>query len=132
MDDSILTSVKKLLGIPAEVTHFDMDLVMHINSVFMILTQLGVGPSTGFAISDASATWADFIPESSNLSGPVNFAIVKSYMGQRVKLLFDPPLASAVMEATKQSVQELEWRLYVAADPIEESEVKNQNGILES
>lgn len=63
--DSVLTSIKKLLGIAEEYEHFDADLIMHINSVFSILTQLGVGPSKGFMIEDKSATWKDFISDES-------------------------------------------------------------------
>lgn len=111
--DSILTSIKKLLGISEEYTHFDSDLIMHINSVFSILTQLGVGPSTGFSITDASTVWTDFIEEGSGLD------LVKSYMQQKVRLLFDPPLSSSVMEAAKQTISEFEWRLQILADPAE-------------
>lgn len=109
--ESILTSIKKLLGIEEEYTHFDADIIMHINSVFMILHQLGVGPSEGFSISDKTATWDEFIPEDNP-----KFLAVKTYMHHKVKLLFDPPLSSAVMEATKNVVSEFEWRLNVAAE----------------
>lgn len=108
--ESILTSIKKLLGIAEEYTHFDADLIMHINSVFSILTQLGVGPSTGFSIEDDSATWDEFIPEGQNIE------LVKSYMHLKVKLLFDPPLTSAVMESINKMIGEFEWRLNVAAE----------------
>ena len=109
--ESILTSIKKLLGITEEHDYFDPDLIMHINSVFMILTQLGVGPSEGFRIEDDTATWDEFIPEDQNLE------LVKSYMHLKVKLLFDPPLSSAVIESMKQMINEFEWRLNVAVDP---------------
>lgn len=109
--DSILTSIKKLLGIAEEYEHFDADIIMHINSVFSILTQLGVGPSNGFSIEDKEARWHDFIGEDNNIE------MVKSYIHLKVKLLFDPSLSSAVMEATNQMVKELEWRLNVAVDP---------------
>ena len=110
MPDSILTSIKKLLGITEEYTHFDPDIIMHINSVFMILSQLGVGPANGFSISDATAVWSDFLPDGANLQA------VKSYVYQKVKLLFDPPQSSAVLDAMKQSVSEFEWRLNVEAE----------------
>lgn len=110
--DSILTSTKKMLGIAEEYTHFDADIIMHINSVLMVLTQLGVGPADGFAIEDDTATWADFIQESTK---PRTEA-VKSYVYLKVKLLFDPPLSSAVMESTNRLISELEWRLNVAAE----------------
>lgn len=109
--ESILTSIKKLLGITEEHDYFDADLIMHINSVFMILTQLGVGPSEGFRIEDDTATWDEFIPEDQNLE------LVKSYMHLKVKLLFDPPLSSAVIESMKQMINEFEWRLNIAVDP---------------
>lgn len=108
--DSILTSIKKLLGITEEYTHFDADIIMHINSVFMTLTQLGVGPPEGFSIKDDSAIWADFLPE-----GPV-FESVKSYMYLRVKLLFDPPLTSSVSDSMNRMISEFEWRLNVSAE----------------
>ena len=108
--DSILTSIKKMLGIAEEYEHFDQDLIMHINSVFAILTQLVVGPSEGFNIVDDSAIWEDFIPESNTL------APIKSYMYLKVKLLFDPPLSSAVMEAHNRQISEFEWRLNVTAE----------------
>lgn len=109
--ESILTSIKKLLGIAEEYEHFDADIIMHINSVFSILTQLGVGPSNGFSIEDKGAKWRDFIDEDSGIE------MVKSYMHLKVKLLFDPPLSSAVMEAMNQMAKEFEWRLNVAVDP---------------
>lgn len=108
--ESILTSIKKLLGIAEEYEHFDSDLIMHINSVFSILTQLGVGPENGFMITDKSAVWEDFIPNSGKLQ------IVKSYMHLKVKLLFDPPLGSAVIEAMNRQISEFEWRLNSAVD----------------
>lgn len=108
--DSILTSVKKMLGIAEEYTHFDADLIMHINSVFMILTQLGVGPSEGFSIEDDIATWDEFI------QGKKDINAVKSYVGLKVRLLFDPPTSSAQMENTNKLINELEWRLNSAED----------------
>lgn len=118
--ESILTSIKKLLGITEEYTHFDSDIIMHINSVLVILTQLGVGSADGFTISDDSSTWKDFMGEDKK------FEFVKSYVHLKVKLLFDPPLSSAVMESMNRMISELEWRILVAADPIEnEEEIQN-------
>lgn len=108
--ESILTSIKKLLGIAEEYEHFDSDIIMHINTVFMTLTQLGVGPSEGFYIEDDTDTWTDFIPD------VMKHQAVKSYMYLKVKLLFDPPLSSAVMESMKNQIAELEWRLNVGAE----------------
>lgn len=108
--ESILTSIKKLLGISEDETHFDTDVIIHINSVLMVLTQMGVGPSTGFTIVDKDDFWSDFIPDGQNLES------VKSYVYMRVKLLFDPPLSSSVIESMNRMISELEWRLNVAAD----------------
>ena len=108
--ESILTSVKKALGIAAEYTHFDPDLIMHINSVFSILNQLGVGPEEGFVISNEYNTWGEFIVDNPKLE------FVKSYMYLKVKLLFDPPTSSAVAESTKRLTDELEWRILTAAE----------------
>lgn len=108
--ESILTSIKKLLGIDEEYTQFDSDIIMHINSVFMILNQLGVGPEKGFSIQNSESVWTDFIPSGSNLEA------VKTYMHLKVKLMFDPPSSSAVMEAINRTIAELEWRLNIAAD----------------
>lgn len=110
--DSILISIKKLVGISQEDTSFDIDLIIHINSVFMILNQLGVGPKDGFSITDDSATWNDFLVESAKLEA------VKSYMYGKVRLLFDPPTIASVLESLKAQILELEWRLMVAADPV--------------
>jgi hypothetical protein len=108
--ESILTSIKKLLGIEEEYKHFDPDIIMHINSVFMTLTQLGVGPSEGFTIEDDTSVWTDFIADTTK------FEAVKSYIHLKVKLLFDPPTSSAVMESYKRMADEYEWRLNVAAE----------------
>lgn len=115
--ESILTSVKKMLGIDEEYTHFDADIIMHINSVLMILTQLGVGPSGGFVIEDDTSTWANFIPEANES----RLHAVKTYVYLKVRLIFDPPLSSAVIDAMNRQIAELEWRLNVAVDPGEQS-----------
>lgn len=114
ISESILTSIKKLLGIEDSYTHFDPDIVMHINSVFAILTQMGVGPSNGFSISGKEETWSAFISER-----PDVFSMVKSYIYLKVRLLFDPPLSSAAIESINRQISEFEWRLFVAADPVE-------------
>lgn len=112
--ESILTSIKKMLGIQEDYEHFDPDIIMHINTVFMILMQLGVGPENGFRIQDKLAVWTEFMPEGQQLEA------VKSYMYLKVKLLFDPPLGSAVIESINKQISELEWRLNVQVDPGEE------------
>ena len=110
--ESILTSIKKLLGIAENYTHFDNDIIMHINSVFMTLTQLGVGPSDGFYIEDDSVIWSDFIQESNKLQA------VKTYIFIKVKLLFDPgSVGSSTLAMYERQVAEFEWRLGVAAEP---------------
>ena len=108
--DSILTSIKKLLGIAEEYKHFDADLIMHINSVFMILTQLGVGPDEGFSIEDDVAVWTDFVAADQGLDA------VKSYVHLKVKLLFDTPTSSTVVESMNRLISELEWRLNIQAE----------------
>lgn len=110
--ESILTSVKKMLGIDEAYTHFDVDLIMHINSTFMILHQMGVGPKSYFSINGSDETWDDFIPEGQNIEG------VKTYMYQKVRYIFDPPQSSAHMEALSNSIAELEWRLHVASESV--------------
>lgn len=111
MSESILTSIKKLLGIDESYTFFDADVLMHINTVFMILYQLGVGPSTPFSISDKTAVWSDFVGDATDLAG------VKTYIWAKVKLAFDPPQSSAAIEALKETAKELEWRLNATVDP---------------
>lgn len=121
--ESVLTSIKKMLGIVEEYTHFDADLIMHINSVLSILNQIGVGPSDGFSIEDKEDVWIDFIPQSPKLE------FVKSYVYMKVKLLFDPPTSSAVIESINRLTSELEWRILVATDPIRdnrEEEIQNE------
>ena len=109
--ESILTSIKKLLGITEGYLHFDADIIMHINSVFMTLTQLGVGPSEGFVIEDDTTTWDEFIEE------PTKLQAVKTYIYLKVRLVFDPSsLGSATLAAYERQIQELEWRLNVAAE----------------
>lgn len=115
--DSILTSIKKLLGINAEYKHFDDDLIIHINSVFMILNQMGVGPSEGFSIRDDSAKWNDFIADS------VNIESVKSYIHLKVKMFFDPPTQTAVSQSYTSLISELENRLHMEAD--DKSSIRN-------
>lgn len=102
---SILQSVKKALGLPADHEDFDEDIIMHINSVFSTLHQLGVGPAAGFMIEDANAEWDAF------LGGLAPLNNVKSYVYLRVRLLFDPPQNSFTITAMEKQVSELEWRI---------------------
>lgn len=107
--ESILTSIKKLIGIAEDYEAFDPDIIMHINSTFMILNQLGVGPREGFFIEDETATWTDFVEIN-------EVELVKSYMYYKVKLMFDPPTNGAVMESMNRMIAEFEFRLNVAVD----------------
>lgn len=115
--ESILTSIKKMLGIEESYTHFDADLVMHINSVFSILTQMGVGPSDGFSIEDEDKEWNDFLR-----GDPAKLSLVKSYIFLKVRLLFDPPQNSFAVESINRQISEFEWRLNVEADSGREEE----------
>lgn len=112
--ESILTSIKKMLGITEEYEHFDSDIIIHINSVFMILAQLGVGPPSGFSINDKTSTWKEFISDDTKLQ------LVKSYMQMKVKLLFDPPLSSAVIASMEKMISEAEWRLNLEVETNEQ------------
>lgn len=108
--ESILTSIKKLLGIAEEYTQFDTDIIIHINTVFMTLQQLGVGPEEGFSIIDSEAVWTDFMENSILLNS------VKTYIYLKVKLLFDPPLSSSTIECFNKNIAELEWRMNSKVD----------------
>ena len=112
--NSILTSVKKAMGVAPEYTHFDPDIIMHINSVFLTLEQLGVGPKEGFAIEDEQDEWSDFIGDNKLLNA------VKSWTYLKVRLLFDPPQSSAAVESINRMIAEFEWRINVTVDPGEE------------
>lgn len=107
MAESILTSVKKILGLDENYTVFDPDILMHVNSVFSTLNQLGIGPTSGFSIEDKTTTWDAFLGSDKNLNS------VKTYMCLRVRLLFDPPGTSYLIEAMQKQIQELEVRLNI-------------------
>lgn len=112
MQDSILTSVKKMLGLMEDDTSFDQDIIIDINSVFMILSQLGVGPAAGFRITGDAETWDNYISESENLN------LVKTYVFQKVRLMFDTStLTSPMIDIINRQIEEFEWRLNVAVDP---------------
>jgi hypothetical protein len=108
MEQSILKSTKKILGITDDYTVFDLDILTHINSSFSTLTQLGVGPAAGFMIEDDTAVWADFIG-----TDDIQYNSVKSYVFLRVRQLFDPPSTSYLISAVERQILELEWRLNV-------------------
>lgn len=111
MEDSILLSVKKYLGIADEDTGFDTDIIMSINTVFGVLTQLGVGPKEGYSISDDSALWSDY------LEGNTLLEMVKTYMYLKVRMIFDTPTSGSMNSAHEELISELEWRINVMVDP---------------
>lgn len=105
MEESILKSTKKILGLADDYTVFDLDVMTHINSVFTTLTQLGVGPPEGYMIESDKDLWEDFI------SDDPTYNAIKSYMYLRVRMLFDPPATSYTIDAMDRQIKELEWRL---------------------
>lgn len=109
-EDSILKTIKKLLGLPEDYDAFDQDLIIHINSVFSTLDQIGVGPANGFYISDETATWDHFFNEDL----PVHH--IKTYVYLKVRLVFDPPATSFAINAMENQAKELEWRLSLMGD----------------
>lgn len=111
MDESILNSIKKLLGLPEDYTPFDQDVIIHINTYLGVLNQMGVGKA-GFFIEDDDATWEDFLGQHS-----ASLHEVKTYVYLRVKMVFDPPSSSLVSEAMSNNINELGWRLNVKVDP---------------
>ena len=113
--DSILNSIKRLLGVDEYCDHFDSEIIIHINSALMILNQLGVGPPTGFIVTDSGQTWKDFISDRTDIES------IKTYVFLKVKLVFDPPQTSSLIESMKTTISELEWRINVAVDPVSNS-----------
>lgn len=110
LNDSILDSIKKMLGLDPEYTAFDSDIVMHINSVFFTLQQLGLGPVQGFMITDKETKWTEYAEVEQNINA------IKSYMYLKVRLLFDPPATSFALESMNKQLTEFEWRLNVQAE----------------
>lgn len=107
--ESILTSVKKMLGIQEDYEHFDDDIIMHINSTFLILNQLGVGPEEPFTVQDKMDAWDDFVPEG-------QIELVKSYTYMRVRLMFDPPTSGFLLDSINKQIAEFEFRMNVQAE----------------
>lgn len=110
---SILESTKKILGVATEFKAFDLDIITHINSALSTLEQIGVGPAGGFLVEDEQDEWVHL------LGGDPRLNQVKSYIYLRVRLIFDPPATSFAIDAIKEQIKEMEWRLQVVADPIE-------------
>lgn len=107
MEESILKTIKKLLGIADEYEYFDADLIVHINSTIMTLSQLGLESAKNFEITGKTETWGDLLRNDTCLNS------VKTYLYLKVKLLFDPPSTSSVLESYEQTIRELEWRINV-------------------
>ena len=103
--DSILTSIKKLIGPEEDHTHFDPDIIIHINMALMVLNDLGVGPTTGFVITGADELWSDFLGDRADLEA------VKTYVYLKVRLIFDPPSSGFLIDAIERQIKEFEWRL---------------------
>lgn len=118
MTESILTSVKKVIGIHEEDESFDLNIIQCINSVFMTLRQIGVGPRTGYVVKDKTQTWDEF------LDGSTLLEAAKTYTGIQCRLVFDPPSNTALKDALREAAKEWEVRLCIEADEI-------QNGITE-
>jgi len=110
MDDSILISIKDAVSVPVDETEFDGELLMHINSAFFILNQLGVGPEKPFIVDSDSQTWTDFMDTMDELS------LVKTYIQLKVRVLFDPPTSSQLMTSINEQIKEYEWRLNIDQD----------------
>lgn len=109
--DSILTSIKKLLGIDEEDTSFDPDITIHINSIIPNLSQMGIGPKNGFIVIDNTQLWSDYIG-----SSIINLEGVKTYLYLKIKLIFDPPTNSTTIDAINKNLGELEWRMMLAIE----------------
>lgn len=107
--DYILASIKKLLGIQPEYKAFDDDIIIHINTVFVILNQLGVGPDEGFSISHGHEKWSDYCTTK-------NENAVRTFVYLKVRLMFDPPTSSVLMDSINNTLAELEWRLYLEGE----------------
>ena len=112
MEESILNTIKKMLGPDDSYEAFDTEIIVHINTALSTLAQLGVGPRKGFRITGTDEAWGDFISD-----GSVDLEGIKTYIYMKVKMIFDPPVSSFVMKAMEESCKELEWRLNVAVDP---------------
>lgn len=110
MTDSILTTVKKTLGMDEAYTAFDTDVLLHINSVLATLNQIGVGPANGFQIEDASVTWDELLDNDARLNN------VKGYVALKVRMLFDPPPTSFAIAAMEANIKEYETRIYLFSE----------------
>lgn len=110
-NESILNSIKHLLGIMSDVTAFDGDIIIHINTAFSILASMGVGPATGFKITSASELWDTFLSQCQP-GEPTLYEDVKTWMYMKVKLMFDPPTNSPLLDSYNRMISEIEYRMY--------------------
>lgn len=120
--ESILDSIKKMIGVDKDYGAFDVDLIIAINGVFTILNQLGVGPEKEFSITGPDETWLDFF----GVTDAIN--LVKPYMYLKVKLIFDPPSTGVLHEAMERQISEFEWRLAIQADPASKPDDSEDSG----
>lgn len=128
MEMSILTSTKKVLNVPEDYTVFDLDIITHINAAFSILNQLGIGPIEGFMIEDKGDAWDDFVAPTAQLN------LIKTYVFLKVRMLFDPPTTSYLLDAMKTQIEEYEWRLSTmrewALDPVDPRTIVDEEVII--
>lgn len=123
MTDSILVTIKKMLGLEDSYSPFDTDIIIHINSAILNLTQMGVGPKEGFTVTDYNEKWSDF------LGSEVNLQAAKTYIYLQVKMLFDPPTNSFVMDSMEKQCEKLLWRLNVEAESVEKFDFMHEDSL---
>ena len=121
MEQSILKTIKQLVGCPDDFEQFDLDLTIHINSAFATLTHLGVGPKGGYRITGVDNAWSEFEEDTQKLS------LIKDYVYIKTRLLFDPPTSGSLMDSLKEQLREMEWRLYTLYYPISEDDEKGKS-----
>ena len=121
MEESILKTIKQLIGCPDDFEQFDLDLIVHINSAFATHTHLGVGPKEGYRITGADNAWSEFEDDAQKLS------LIKDYVYIKTRLLFDPPTSGSLMDSLKEQLKEMEWRLCILYDPISEDDEKGKS-----
>ena len=121
MEESILKTIKQLVGCPDDFEQFDMDLTIHINSAFATLTQLGAGPKEGYRITGVDNVWSEFEDD------PQKLSLIKDYVYIKTRLLFDPPTTGSLMDSLKEQLKEMEFRLYILYYPISEDDKKGEN-----
>ena len=121
MEESILKTIKQLVGCPDDFEQFDLDLTIHINSAFATLTHLGVGPKEGYRITGADNVWSEFEDD------PQKLSLIKDYVYIKTRLLFDPPTNGSLMDSLTEQFKETEWRLYILYYPISEDDKKGKS-----